>query len=83
MTEMTSDSSDESLDCETILRERNEWVFNENELNAKEGFEKVLNSIRNKESFLYSIISFLNNYSSNSDLTDIDMNRKYGYYKHF
>jgi hypothetical protein len=62
MTEMTSDSSDERLDCETILQNRNEWVLNANEFNAKEELEKVLNSIRNKESFLYSIIYYLNKY---------------------
>jgi hypothetical protein len=62
MTEMTSDLSDERLDCETILRNRNEWVLKKDEFNAKQEFEKVLNSIRNKESFLYSIIYYLNKY---------------------
>ena len=28
------------IDCETIIRERNEWVLNENEFNAKEKFEQ-------------------------------------------
>jgi BMFP domain-containing protein YqiC len=42
MTKMTSDSSDERLDCETILRNSHQWVLNENEFNAKEEFEKVL-----------------------------------------
>jgi hypothetical protein len=60
MTKMKSDSSDERLDCETILRERDKWVLKKNEFNAKEEFEKVLNSIRNKESFLFSIIHCLN-----------------------
>jgi hypothetical protein len=54
MTEMTSDLSDERLDCETILRERNEWVLNENEFNAKEEFEKVLsNSEYNCSNLIY------------------------------
>jgi hypothetical protein len=48
------------LDCETIHREKNEWVLKKNEFNAKEEFEKALNSIQNKDSFLHSIISFLN-----------------------
>jgi hypothetical protein len=32
-----------------------------NEFNAREEFEKVLNLNQNKKSFLYSIISILNN----------------------
>jgi hypothetical protein len=74
MKQMTSDLSDERLDCETILRERNEWVLNKNEFNAKEEFEKVLNSIQSEKSFLYFIIYYLNkrldedsNFSDSSD----------------
>jgi hypothetical protein len=32
-------SSDNKLDCEIILRERNDWVLNESEFNAKQEFE--------------------------------------------
>jgi thymidine kinase len=51
----------DTIDCEEILRKRKDWALNENEFNAKEEFEKVLNSNQNKDSFLYSIITFLFN----------------------
>ncbi len=52
---------DDRIDCEEILRKSNDWALNDNEFNAKEEFEKVLNSNQNKNSFLYSIINFLYN----------------------
>ncbi len=51
--------TDGTIDCEGILRKNNCWALNENQFNAKEEFEKVLNSNQNKDSFLYSIITFL------------------------
>jgi hypothetical protein len=53
--------TDDTIDCEDILRKIDGWALNENEFNAEEEFEKVLNSNRNKDSFLYSIITFLFN----------------------
>ncbi len=53
--------TDDTIDCEEILRKSNDWALNENEFDAEEEFEKVLNSNRNKDSFLYSIITFLFN----------------------
>ncbi len=53
--------TDDTIDCEEILRKSNDWALNENEFDAEEEFEKVLNSNRNKDSFLYSIITFLYN----------------------
>ncbi len=51
----------DTIDCEEILRKRKDWALNDNEFNAEEEFEKVLNSNQNKDSFLYSIITFLYN----------------------
>jgi hypothetical protein len=57
--------TDDTIDCEQILRESNDWALNENEFNAKEEFEKYLNPVlnpnQNKDLFLYSIITFLFN----------------------
>ncbi len=53
--------TDGTIDCEGILRKNNCWALNENQFNAKEEFEKVLNQNQNKDSFLYSIITFLYN----------------------
>jgi hypothetical protein len=53
--------TDDTIDCEQILRKSNDWALNDNEFNAKEEFEKVLNSNQNKDSFVYSIITFLYN----------------------
>jgi hypothetical protein len=52
--------TDDTIDCEQILQKINDWALNNNEFNAEE-FEKVLNSNQNKDSFLYSIITFLYN----------------------
>jgi hypothetical protein len=53
--------TDDTIDCEEVLLKSNDWALNENEFNAKEESEKVLNSNRNKDSFIYSIITFLYN----------------------
>ncbi len=53
--------TDDTIDCEELLLKSNDWALNENEFNAKEEFEKVLNSNRNKDPFIYSIITFLYN----------------------
>ncbi len=57
--------TDDTIDCEEILRKCNDWALNESEFNAKEEFEKYLNPVlnpnQNKDSFLYSIITFLYN----------------------
>ncbi len=55
--------TDDTIDCEQILRNSNDWALNQNQFNAKQEFEIVLNSNQNsnKDSFLYSIISFLFN----------------------
>jgi hypothetical protein len=53
--------TDDTIDCEEVLLKSKDWALNENEFNAKEEFEKVLNSNRNKNSFIYSIITFLYN----------------------
>jgi len=66
--------TDDTIDCEQILRESNDWALNENEFNAKEEFEKYLNPVlnpnQNKDSFLYSIITFLYNELSVNDIYD-------------
>jgi len=49
-------SSDNKLDCEIILRERNDWVLNESEFNAKQEFEYFLENNTNNESFIYPFI---------------------------
>jgi hypothetical protein len=54
--------TDDTIDCEQILRKSNDWALNMKEFNdIEEEFEKVLNSNQNKDSFLYSIITFLYN----------------------
>jgi hypothetical protein len=68
----TSNFNDNKLDCETIIRKSGQWVLKNNEFNAKEEFEKVLNSIRNEQSFLYSLIYYLNNAEMFSELSDSD-----------
>jgi hypothetical protein len=52
--------SNDVINCEEILENRKESLLKKNEFNAEEEFERVVNSIRNKESFLYSIVSILN-----------------------
>ncbi len=46
-------------DCEEIFDTKHEWSLSEEEFNALEEFEKVINSNQNNESFLYSFISYL------------------------
>jgi hypothetical protein len=54
--------TDDTIDCEQILRKSNDWALNVKEFNnIEEEFEKVLNLNQNKDSFLYSIITFLYN----------------------
>jgi serine/threonine protein kinase len=63
-------SNDEIIDCKTILEERNEWLLNEKEFNAKQEFENFgEKNIRNK-SYLYSIISILKNQLEKSETND-------------
>jgi hypothetical protein len=64
----TSNFNDNKLDCETIIRKSGRWVLKSNEFNAKEEFEKVLNSIRNEQSFLCSLIYYLSNAEICSEL---------------
>jgi len=57
--------TDDTIDCEEILSKKNDWALNDNEFDAKEEFEKYLNPVlnpnQNKDSFVYSIITFLYN----------------------
>jgi hypothetical protein len=88
MEKMTSDSSDERLDCESILRERDEWVLKKNELklnaefdlNFKEELKNFFKKSQNNESFLYSVIKFQNNLlnsDSEFDSSDSDSDSNY------
>jgi hypothetical protein len=54
-------SNDEIIDCKTILEERNEWLLNEKEFNAKQEFENFVEKNISSKSFVYWIISILKN----------------------
>jgi hypothetical protein len=66
----------DTIDCEEILRKLKDWALNDYEFNAKEEFEKYLNPVlnpnQNKDSFVYSIITFL--YNQLIEATDLESN---------
>ncbi len=66
--------STDTPDCEEILENRNEWVLDKNEFNAKEEFEKFLNSNQNQKSILYHLVYFLYNSRNfiDSEVSDSD-----------
>ncbi len=66
--------TEDTIDYKQILRMSNDWALNVNEFKAKQEFEKYLNPVlnpnQNKDSFLYSIITFLYNELSVNDIYD-------------